>query len=485
MRQRMTDVVIVRRGAAANRERRDPTTRVDSRRRRMLRGLALFAALAVLCAGCDWTQFRYGPAHTGFNPTETKISPANVGTLTPAWTAGTGGGPLFSSPAVVNGVAYVGSDNKFYAFDAAGITNCSGTPNTCAPLWTATLAGAAASSPAVVNGVVYVKSSAFGGIETIYAFDAAGVINCSGAPKICMPLWSTINGVSGSSGASSPTVVNGIVYVGSNDNALYAFDAAGVINCSGAPKTCAPLWSGPLIGTGTASSPAVVNGIVYIGNGDGNLYAFDATGTTNCSGTPKTCAPLWSAPTSSLRFPSIFSSPAVVDGVVYIGSDHGSLYAFDAAGVINCSGSPKTCKPLWTAPTSDDAGDYATESSPAVAHGVVYIGSDGGGLHAFDAAGVINCSGTPKTCKPLWTSPKSVVASSPAVANGVVYVGSFDTNLYAFDAAGTTNCSGTPKTCAPLWSAPTGSFVFSSPAVANGFVYIGSGQGQLYAYNLP
>jgi outer membrane protein assembly factor BamB len=55
--------------------------------------------------------------------------------------------------------------------------------------------------------------------------------------------------------------------------------------------------------------------------------------------------------------------------------------------------------------------------------------------------------------------------SSPAVANGVVYVGSDDGTLYAFDAAGGTNCGGAPKICFPLWSATTGGPVFSSPAV--------------------
>ena len=64
MTEHLIDVVIDPRDAAANRERLDATTRVDSHRRRMLRALALFAALAVLCAGCDWQMLGYGPAHT-------------------------------------------------------------------------------------------------------------------------------------------------------------------------------------------------------------------------------------------------------------------------------------------------------------------------------------------------------------------------------------------------------------------------------------
>src|SRR5712692_3958655 len=63
----------------------------------------------------------------------------------------------------------------------------------------------------------------------------------------------------------------------------------------------------------------------------------------------------------------------------------------------------------------------------------------------------------------------SVAYSSPAVANGVVYVGSDDDKLYAFKANG----CGQP-TCSPLWTASVGSAIWSSPAVANGVVYVGS-----------
>ena len=65
--------------------------------------------------------------------------------------------------------------------------------------------------------------------------------------------------------------------------------------------------------------------------------------------------------------------------------------------------------------------------------------------------------------------------SSPAVANGVVYVGSDDDNLYALNAS----------TGALLWEYTTGGFFFnSSPAVANGVVYVGSYDGNLYAFDL-
>ena len=437
--------------------------------------MAVLAVAGLLLSACDWTMFRYMAAHTGFNNTESAISVGNVSGLTERFTAVTGAG--VTSPSVARGKVYVGSgDNNVYAFDAVGAANCSGSPRTCQPLWTATTDGPVGSAPAVVNGVVYVGSSD----NNVYAFDAAGATNCSGSPRTCQPLWTA---ATNSAVASSPAVVNGVVYIGSEDGQLYAFDAAGATNCSGTPKTCQPLWTanagddGPIL-----ASPAVANGVVYVGSYfEGNLFAFDAAGATNCSGTPKTCQPLWTAPTASRPFGSMFSSPAVANGVVYVGSGDNKLYAFDAAGAANCSGSPKTCQPLWTAATSDFVG-----SSPAVANGVVYVGSNDHHLYAFDAAGVTNCSGSPKTCTPLWTAATSeIVISSPAVANGVVYVGSNDGNLYAFDAAGVTNCLGSPKTCTPLFTTATTNGGVGSPAVANGIVYFGSGDHKLYAYALP
>jgi len=75
----------------------------------------------------------------------------------------------------------------------------------------------------------------------------------------------------------------------------------------------------------------------------------------------------------------------------------------------------------------------------------------------------------------LWMTPTGGdVVSSPAVANGVVYVGSFDHKLYALDA----------RTGAILWSSATGDSIYSSPTVIDGVVYIGSQDHHLYAFHL-
>jgi outer membrane protein assembly factor BamB len=64
-----------------------------------------------------------------------------------------------------------------------------------------------------------------------------------------------------------------------------------------------------------------------------------------------------------------------------------------------------------------------------VANGVVYVGSNDGKVYALNAAGC----GKATTCSPLWTGTTGgPVTSSPAVSNGQIYVGSGDGHLYVW-----------------------------------------------------
>src|SRR6185295_15353874 len=67
---------------------------------------------------------------------------------------------------------------------------------------------------------------------------------------------------------------------------------------------------------------------------------------------------------------AVFSSPAIVGGVVFIGSSDGCLYAVDQ----------QTGQQKWKVTT-----EGPVASSPAVADGVVYFGSFDGGFYALAA----------------------------------------------------------------------------------------------------
>lgn len=355
----------------------------------------------------DWTQFHRDNMQR-WNPYETVLGVSNVAGLKLKWAFATGTSTNqfeFSSPAIVNGVVYLSSINgNVYALNA----------NTGTKLWSSPVY--LGTSPVVEKGVLYVGSED----HNVYALNAA-----TGAK-----LWSYL----GTGGYTSPTMVNGILYIGSNDNAgiLYALNAStGTLlwsQATGAPGNYDPL----------ESSPAVANGVVYIGAYDGNVIAFNAS----------TGAKLWSYATGAV----VQSSPAVANGVVYIGSDDNKVYALNAATGVK----------LWSFSASN-----AVIGSPAVANGVVFIGALDGNMYALNAA----------NGGKLWSysaGSNNPLTAAPAVANGIVYFGATGGTQYALNAS----------TGGKLWSYSTGDgYINPSPAVVNGILYGGSGV-HYYAFAL-
>ena len=454
---------------------------------RRVRTLVMVATVAL--AGCSWPQFGHDAAHSGTNPLESTLNIGNVAALAQVWS--TTNGPITSTPVTADGLVYVGAANSIFAYDATGVVGCSGSPKVCTPKWRSpNLGGAIVGSPAVVNGVVY----ATGVAEKLFAFDAKGG-NCNThVPPGCTPIWTAILG---GEAFSAPTVANGLVYVTSIyafSQQLAVFDAAGTNGCAGTPKVCTPLWTASVAINGSTNAargaPAVADGRVFMTvsrsadvNGDGNNISVAAYDAVGQVG----CSgvPKICAPlwqSSAVNDP--VSSPSIDRGVLYAFDDV-ALVALDATGTTNCSGTPKICTPLWTS-TSRPA--FPLESAGvAVTGGVVYAGTAGStpgqpvGQAAFDSAGVAACSGAPKVCAPLWTMSRGA-ETAPAVANGVIYT--TDTNgISALDARGIVNCSGVPKVCVPVWSA-TGPFAASSPSVVNGRIYVGGTDG-LHVFAQP
>jgi eukaryotic-like serine/threonine-protein kinase len=248
---------------------------------------------------------------------------------------------------------------------------------------------------------------------------------------------------------SSPAVVNGTVYVGSADGFLYAVDAA-----RGELK-----WKFETNGLVT-SSPAVAGGVVYFGSYDGKFYAVDAA-----TGKQK-----WSFETEGERrfaarningiqpeheiMPDFWdfylSSPAVFEGKVFFGSGDGHVYALDAA-----SG-----KLAWKFKTGN-----VVHASPAIAAGTVFVGSFDGYFYALDAS-----TGAQKwryrTGEDETIHNQEGITSSAAVVDGVVYFGCRDSHLYFLDA----------ETGRRKWEYFSGGgWISNSPAVHQGKVYFGSG----------
>lgn len=143
------------------------------------------------------------------------------------------------------------------------------------------------------------------------------------------------------------------------------------------------------------------------------------------------------------------STPAIAGAVAYFGTRDGYLVALDLL----------TQKPKWTF----DLGGYPVTASPAVEGRTVYLGS------GFNAFAIDADTGIQR-----WKTQMDYAGeSSPTVAEGVVYVASKENHLYAFDAA----------TGEQLWFFKTDGLLFGSPSVVDDAVLIGGDDGDLFSVN--
>ena len=185
---------------------------------------------------------------------------------------------------------------------------------------------------------------------------------------------------------SSPIVVNGVLYTGCRDSNLYAIDAA-----TGKEK-----WHFNNAGSWVVSSPAVVRGKVLFATSDSSLYlvADAETGKSLVRQQGKAY---------------MFSSPAVAGNVVFIGVLNGTLEARDfdsgdllwefqtdaskrnAGWILTADGkfnAPLLFRSNWReAPlvaTVQQSGVGSIFSSPLVVDGVVFFGSADGNMYALE-----------------------------------------------------------------------------------------------------
>ncbi len=177
------------------------------------------------------------------------------------------------------------------------------------------------------------------------------------------------------------------------------------------------------------SSPLVANGLVYVGDWTGRVYALDE----------KTGRTRWSYRTGG----RIKSGLTLSGRRLYFGSYDHHVYALDA----------RTGKLLWRTEAQRRLGRRGTfYSTPAAAYGRVYVGSTDGRVYSFGAT----------TGKVRWVHRTGgYVYSSPAVWQKLVFAGSYSRWFYAFDAA-----TGDVRW---RWRAP--GKISGSPTVVNGIVY--------------
>lgn len=318
---------------------------------------------------------------------------------------------------------------------------------------------------------------------------------------------------------SSPTVVNGWLYLGSRDSTLHIINAT----------TGKRIWTYKTRGW-IDSSPTVYNGTVYFASRDGYIYSLNPfnrrltwrhhTGGTDCSSPAALDGILYAASgypnTHILALNShsgqtiwtyqtqqpVYSSPAVKEGTVYIGSNDGKFYCLSTQ-----PGVTHTARPSVELKWQFQTGGGIYFSSPALAESLIYCIpgdydkhiycirlTDGTVKWSYEVVNLKTAraptefsqrlagrttEGDPSKIKgPDWTYP-FVYVSSPTLAHNMVYFvsGYPEQSVYALDAL-----EGSLK-----WSQPIGTTIglgySSSPVAAGPILYVCSGEGTIHAFD--
>jgi outer membrane protein assembly factor BamB len=261
-------------------------------------------------------------------------------------------------PVVAEGRVFVGStDGRVYAFPA----DCGASAAPCAPEWVSIdldlpLLPSAVEGDTLFVSVVAAEHTSH--LNRIFAFPT----HCA-SPCVPRATWD----IHGQAFASMPTVASGILYVGTavdgGTGSLRAYDAS-----CGVARRC-ELWREPLPAAANIPRPIVVGDTVIVATRFGARLtrAFPA-------GSDAPDGPLWSA---CCTYEISDTTPAVGDGIVFVGSHLEGISAYPTA----CKPVDGVCQPAWktwgSAPVGVESGPPARDvQQVAIADGHVYAAVD-------------------------------------------------------------------------------------------------------------
>jgi outer membrane protein assembly factor BamB len=220
------------------------------------------------------------------------------------------------------------------------------------------------------------------------------------------------------------------------------------------------------------SSPAVVDGQVYVGAlyelqslTEGAVYCVNAAdGRQAGDKVLKAGERTWRFTADGTLKP-VFSSPTISGGRLHFGEG----YHQDQSCRLFCLDARNADRPLWTFSTTSHV-----ESSPCIVGSRIFFGAGDDGIFCLDA-GDVNSSGDQSAApQQIWQFPNVHVDGSCLVADGRLFVGSVLGDVYkdyfalAIDAA----------TGKGIWRVTAPMPLPASPAYAAGRVYFGLGNGK-------
>src|SRR5215468_842081 len=271
-------------------------------------------------AGINWPAYLMGPAHRSTNAAATAITPVNAPNLTQVWRwkpakatmTGQPGPSLFASPTVFDGRVYIGANTGvFYALDE----------QTGHVLWHQFL-GFVTGKTCGARGIISTATVArdpVTGAQTVYVAGADGYLYALDAGTGAID-WRSVVGLPSSTvndyyNWSSPAVVNGHVYVGVSSQ---------------------------------CDNPLVMGGLKEYNQATGALLAFYET---NPGGSK--AASIWSSPAAVLSGKSVFVTT-------------GNGPAGDSMSVVRLDGTTLAKLGSWQLPKSDQIKDSDFGGSPTL-----------------------------------------------------------------------------------------------------------------------
>jgi putative pyrroloquinoline-quinone binding quinoprotein len=249
---------------------------------------------------------------------------------------------------------------------------------------------------------------------------AETVLTTVTAPSLAK-LWGAATDPTAEGINSSPAVVGGLAYIGSDDGSLWAVDAL----------TGTPVWRDP-VGAQVRSSPAAADGRVFFGSADGWVCADDALAGARlwayAIGGNVTAPPLvvgstvYNAPQRLVRRARRRDRRPPVEGqrVGHVGA---APHPRRASTWVRSNRRSSRSTPRRARSCGLEHRAPGSEARPSVADGRVLVGTDAGNVVSLDA----------DTGRIQWTSPASppstsaVIRSSPAVDDERVFVATAET----------------------------------------------------------
>ncbi|SDM57660.1 Outer membrane protein assembly factor BamB, contains PQQ-like beta-propeller repeat [Halogranum gelatinilyticum] len=222
--------------------------------------------------------------------------------------------------------------------------------------------------------------------------------------------------------SAQPVLADGTVYAPVGADVLAIDAESGDVKWSADPDNRGAIYWAP---------PTVHEGVVYLGDGDERLRAFDA----------ETGEVLWQRTFGGEPFEGIYSTPTVTIRGLTVGTAGGTVYTLD----------PETGEAVWKTSVFG-----RIESTLASDPPLIYAVTSGGDVYTFGTGG-----------RGYWqTGLPNTASGTPAVVDGRAYVGCDDGKLYAIDSDGTI-----------AWSTAVGGFARGGVAVADGRVFAADGIG--------